>query len=116
RSIVLAVLLHFAVFNLTPSMYSPAWGSASEPPKIVIPDDIDIPDPPAAIQSPAEPVIGSTDIPDEVTIANTTFDDWKPPEIARAERTEEGGSQGCERVTISMDAPELLIVAEVERP
>src|SRR5690606_38809463 len=115
RSIVLAVLLHFAVFNLTPSMYSRAWGSASEPPKIVIPDDIEIPDPPAAIQSPAEPVMGSTDIPNEVTIANTTCDDWKPPEIAPPVRTEGRGSQEYERFTLSMVAPEILNVAEVER-
>jgi len=75
-SLILATVLHAAIFGLSPRFGVDDYAfAATELETIELPDDIQIPPPPEAIQRPATPVIAEMTIDDDITIAPTTFDD-----------------------------------------
>lgn len=75
-SLILATLLHAALFLLLPRFGVDEWAfAATEMESIELPDQIEIPPPPEAIQRPATPVIAEAQIDDDITIAPTTFED-----------------------------------------
>jgi len=75
-SMILATVTHFCVFNFWPEMTAEDVSFTSdELEAIVLPPEIKIPPPPEAIARPATPVMASTDIDEDVTIALTTFED-----------------------------------------
>lgn len=77
RSLALAALLHFLVFALWPAMEAADVGFTSETlQQVDIPPEFEIPPPPEEIVRPAIPVLSANlDIPDEISIGPTTFDD-----------------------------------------
>ena len=88
-SITAAIALHFAVFELWPSMQAADMRLTVEELEVVPPPpDVEIPPPPEAIRRPAAPVISTAAIDEDLTIEQTTFDVWSsedlppPPEEA----------------------------------
>jgi periplasmic protein TonB len=75
-SLILATVLHAALFFALPRFGVDEWAfAATELETIDLPDQIEIPPPPEAIQRPATPVIAEAQIDDDITIAPTTFED-----------------------------------------
>lgn len=75
-SMVVATLIHFAIFAFWPDMETTGeYGTVTEEFVMVdIPPEVVIPPPPQAIARPATPVVSVADIPDDITIAPTTFE------------------------------------------
>jgi TonB family protein len=75
-SLIIATLLHAALFFVLPQFGVDEWAfAATEIETIDLPDQIEIPPPPEAIQRPATPVISDVQIDDDITIAPTTFEE-----------------------------------------
>ncbi len=75
-SVVMATVLHFAVFALWPDMMAEDVSfESAELEAIELPPEIEIPPPPQSISRPATPVIAAADISEDITIAPTTFAD-----------------------------------------
>ncbi len=74
-SLILATGVHLAMFSLWPSMVAKdiSYG-AMELTAIELPPEIDIPDAPQPIARPAVPVMATTEISPDITIAPTTFE------------------------------------------
>jgi TonB family protein len=115
RSIVLAVLLHAALFTFAPDMTTANVHDAKNGDMYVIPPEVEIPDPPEEIAKPAMPVAGSIDISTDVTITSTSFEAWTPDTLAPPPTTGGGDIEGFGKWTLSMVAPRLLNPEEVER-
>lgn len=77
RSLALAALLHFLVFALWPAMEAADVAFTSDTlQQVDIPPEFEIPPPPEEIVRPAIPVLSANlDIPDDISIGPTTFDD-----------------------------------------
>jgi protein TonB len=74
-SIILATFAHFGAFVYWPDLTTTDVSfTPTELESIELPPDIEIPPPPAQIARPATPVIASTDLDEDVTIAPTTFE------------------------------------------
>jgi protein TonB len=75
-SMIIATVMHFAVFAFWPEMTAEDVSySAEELEAIELPPEIEIPPPPEAISRPATPVIAEANIEEDITIAPTTFED-----------------------------------------
>ena len=75
-SMIVATVVHFAVFQLWPEMTAEDVSfSAGELEAIELPPEIEIPPPPEAIARPATPVIATAEINEDITIAPTTFEE-----------------------------------------
>lgn len=75
-ALILATVLHAALFIASPTFGTDDYRfSASELESVELPDEIEIPPPPEAIQRPATPVISDATIEEDITIAPTTFED-----------------------------------------
>lgn len=115
RSIVVAVLLHAALFTLTPTMTTADVKGARDGDVVIIPPPLQLPPPPEPIARPAAPVIGSIDITDDITIPDTRPDAWTTELLPPPARAAEQDRAGFEMFTLSMVAPHLLNPQEVER-
>jgi TonB family protein len=115
RSIVLAVLLHAALFVFAPDMTTANVHDAKNGDMYVIPPEVEMPDPPEEIVKPAKPVAGSIDISTEVTITSTSFEAWTPEMLAPPPATGGGDVEGFRAFVPSMVAPRPLNPEEVER-
>ena len=74
--ITAATLLHFSFFFFFPELTAADVSyDADELEAIELPPEIEIPPPPEAIARPARPVIATTNIDEDITIAPTTFED-----------------------------------------
>jgi protein TonB len=75
-SMVVASLVHFMLFAFWPELEAKGvYGTVTEEFEMVdMPPEIVIPPPPQAIARPATPVVSVADIPDDITIAPTTFE------------------------------------------
>lgn len=84
-SMILAVVIHFAVFQFWPSMSAPDFSyDPGELATIELPPEIVIPPPPERIARPATPVAVATEMAEDITIAPTTWEyspveDLPPP-------------------------------------
>lgn len=115
RSIVLAVLLHVALFTFVPDMTTANESDAKNNEMYVIPPTVDLPEPPEQIARPAIPVVGAIADPD-VTIPSTSADDWTPVILAPPPTTGGAGDEeGFRNFVPSMVPPRLLNQEEVER-
>ena len=80
-SIILATVLHFGAFALWPELTAEDFPLTSvELTAIELPPVIEIPPPPARLSRPATPVMATTTIDEEITIAPTTFE-MNPVEV-----------------------------------
>jgi protein TonB len=75
-SMVAATVIHFGVFAFWPELEAKGtYGITTEEFIAVdLPPEVVIPPPPQAIARPATPVVSVADIPDDITIAPTTFE------------------------------------------
>ena len=75
-ALIAATVLHAAFFLVSPTfgVDDVSFGS-EEIESIELPDEIQIPPPPEAIQRPATPVIAEATIEEDITIAPTTFEE-----------------------------------------
>jgi len=90
-SIILATVVHFGVIRFFPTLTAAdvAFG-ITEFEAIELPPEIEIPAPPEQIPRPAVPVVASTQLEEDVTIAPTTFEENPvealPPPPSEVER------------------------------
>lgn len=74
-----AITFHFGLFVLVRPFEAADLGTASdEMESITLPPDVRIPPPPEEIERPATPTVSDVPVPDDVTIAPTTFDEFEP--------------------------------------
>jgi len=74
-SLILATVVHFAVFQFWPAMTAEVISfSSDELTAITLPPEIEIPPAPEAISRPAVPVIATGVVDENITIAPTTFE------------------------------------------
>jgi len=74
-AMILATGLHFAAFALWPEVTVADYSfTAAELATVNLPPDVKIPDAPTSIARPAVPVVATTDVSEDVTIAPTTFE------------------------------------------
>ncbi len=75
-ALILATVLHAGLFFASPTFGTDDYSfTSAELESIELPDEIEIPPPPEAIQRPATPVISEATIDEDLTIAPTTFED-----------------------------------------
>jgi protein TonB len=75
-AMIAATVIHFGMFAFWPELTAEDISySAAELEAIELPPEIEIPPPPQAIARPANPVIATTAIDEDITIAPTTFED-----------------------------------------
>ena len=86
-SMIAATVMHFMLFEFWPTGVADDVSFTSEELEMIeLPPEIEIPPPPEAISRPATPVMATTDIDDDITIAPTTFadnpiEDLPPPPL-----------------------------------
>jgi protein TonB len=89
-SMIAATVVHFLAFQFWPTLTADDTSfTAEELETIELPPEIEIPPPPERIARPATPVIATTEIDEDITIAPTTFEenpveDLPPPPSDRA--------------------------------
>lgn len=72
---IVAILLHIGMFTLWPELTAADFSYAAEELEFIeLPPEIEIPPPPEALARPATPVIASTEISEEITMAVSTWD------------------------------------------
>jgi protein TonB len=75
-SMIVATVIHFAVFAFWPELTAEDMSFTSEELETIeLPPEIEIPPPPQAIARPATPVIAEANIDEDITIAPTTFEE-----------------------------------------
>jgi periplasmic protein TonB len=116
--IAMAAVFHLVLFAFWPEMTAADYTPPSDQlTAIELPPEIDIPPPPEQIARPATPVVSAADIPDDITIAPTTFEsnpieNLPPPPSAAA------GSEDISRAptfTPMTVRPELQNSADIQR-
>ena len=76
---MLALTAHFAIFNVFPSVrIAEASTARAELAALELPPTVSIPEPPRPVARPARPVIAQLSLPEDLTIAPTTFDRFEP--------------------------------------
>lgn len=74
-SLMAAVMLHLAIFELFPRMQVANLGAAAVALETIeLPPEVRIPPPPEQISRPATPRVATIDVDEDVTIAETTFE------------------------------------------
>jgi len=75
-SMIAATVLHFGTFAFWPELTAEDFSFESEELEAIeLPPEIEIPPPPQQIARPATPVMATTEIDEDITIAPTTFED-----------------------------------------
>lgn len=116
-SISVAVLLHFLVVLIWPTMsVADVSYTTAELAAIELPPEIEVPPPPEAIPRPATPVVSNVDLTEEITIAPTTFEanpieSLPPPPSSNSD----ANLAAAPRFTPYEVAPRLINQAEVEQ-
>lgn len=113
RSITVAVLIHAAVFTLSPDMTTAGEAAPADDLTIIVPAEVDLPEPPAPIESPAEPILGSVELDTDITIMSTA-DAWTADRLPPPAATTGSERTDFERWVPSMVAPRVLNEREVE--
>ncbi len=73
---ILATLVHFALFEWFPQLQAADLGLVSEElSAIELPPEVKIPPPPEQIARPATPRVAAAEVSEDITIAPTTFED-----------------------------------------
>lgn len=112
--VIVAVSLHVGLFLVVPQFEAADLSTtADELTAITLPPEVKIPPPPEKIARPATPRVASVDIPDDVTIAPTTFE-MNP--VENLPPPPSGGTPADRPSFIPYDtSPALLNRAEVTR-
>lgn len=89
-SVIVATLLHFAVFALWPEMTAPGVALDSEEIEVIeLPPKFELPPPPEQIARPATPIISEAEIDESITIHPNTFDENPVPDLPPPPQDEE---------------------------
>src|SRR5690625_5797739 len=116
-SMVAATVIHFGIFACWPAWEAKgSYGTATEEVEMIdLPPEVHIPPPPEAIARPATPVVSTADIPDDITIAPTSFEsnpveNLPPPPTPGASES----LRDFQAFTPSIVKPETKNIMEVE--
>ena len=115
-SMVLATVIHFAIFALWPELSAP--GIAVTDPGLValeLPPEIEIPPEPARLTRPASPVAAETVLDDDFTIPPTTFERNPVNELPPPPENVTEDMAQSPRFTPFTVAPTILNIDEVVR-
>lgn len=116
-SMIMATVVHFAAFALWPELTTDDFSYVVEElTAIELPPEIEVPPAPKAMSRPATPVIASTEISEDITIAPTTFEmnpvDALPPPPTMSEETTRDISEAPTFTPFTL-APQILNRDEV---
>ena len=114
--LIAATLLHAGFFLVAPTFgVEPTAYGAEELESIDIPDEIEIPPPPEAIQRPATPVIAEATVDEDITIAPTTFEENPIENLPPPPSSDDGDLSAAPTFTPFSVAPKLQNGREIER-
>src|SRR5690554_6857859 len=115
-SLVVATLMHFAIFAFFPSLTADDYSfSTDEIAAVELLSEIEIPPPPQQIARPATPVVAAADIDQDITIAPTTFEDNPIENLPPPPTSSSDDLSAAPTITPYTVAPELKNRAEVMR-
>jgi protein TonB len=115
-SVIVATSVHFVAFVYWPELTAEDFSyEVEELTALDLPPEIDIPEAPQAIARPATPVVATTEISEEITIAPTTFDTnpvdrLPPPPVLKEEVV---AAEDTPRFTPFTVAPDILNREEI---
>lgn len=81
-SMIAATLLHFTVFALWPEVTAATIDLDTRELEVIAAPEVEIPDAPDPLTRPAEPVVASVEVDEDLTIAPTTLEANPPDELA----------------------------------
>lgn len=115
-SIIVATTVHFGAFVYWPELTAEDFSVEVEELTVFeLPPEIEVPPPPQAIARPATPIIASTEVSEDITIAPTTFEtnpvDALPPPPTLKEKV--AAAEETPRFTPFTVAPEILNRQEI---
>ena len=115
-SMILAVGLHFAAFAYWPELTAEDFAfTAVELEAVELPPEIEVPPAPQSIARPATPVMATTDVAEDITIAPTTFADNPVAELPPPPVKEEVRLADAPTFTPFTVAPSILNRDEVAK-
>lgn len=115
-SMIVATVLHFAVFVFFPELTAEDFSySADEMESIALPPEVTPPAPPERLTRPAEPIVSETPIDEDLTIGLTSFDANPPDELPPPAAENEGATPEGPVLMPFTTAPRATNVAEVRR-
>ena len=115
-SMIVATFMHGGTFAFWPELTAEDFTFDSEEiAAIELPPEIEIPPPPQAISRPATPVIATTDIDEDITIAPTTFEENPVEDLPPPPDEMETDISAAPTFTPFTVAPSILNRAEVVR-
>lgn len=115
-SMIVATVLHFAVFVFFPELTAEDLSySAEEMESIALPPEVSPPAPPERLTRPAAPVVSETAMDEDLTIGFTTFEANRPDELPPPTDEDEGGTREGPVLTPFTTPPQATNVAEVRR-
>jgi len=116
-AMIVATVAHFGLFAWMPELTTEDFSFvAEELTAIELPPEIEIPPPPEAMARPATPVMATTDVSEEITIAPTTFESNPVAELPPPPPAEEiVDVSAAPTFTPFTVAPEILNRGEVQR-
>lgn len=115
-SVILAVGFHFAAFAYWPELTAEDFAfTSAEVETVALPPEIEVPPAPRSIARPATPVMATTDVAEDITIAPTTFADNPVTELPPPPVKEEVKLADAPTFTPFTVAPNILNRDEVAK-
>ena len=115
-SLITATVLHFMLFQFWPTLTVEDVSFTAEELEIIeLPQEIEIPPPPEAISRPATPVMATTEIDDDITIAPTTFADNPIEDLPPPPTKEASDISATPSFTPMIVRPEIINLAEIQQ-
>ena len=115
-SMIAATFLHFGTFAFWPELTAEDFSFESEELEAIeLPPEIEIPPPPQQIARPATPVMATTEIDEDITIAPTTFEENPVEDLPPPPEEVATDLSAAPTFTPFTVAPQILNRAEVVR-
>jgi protein TonB len=115
-SMIAATVVHFSIFALWPSLTAETMGIDTRELEVIPAPDVEIPDAPDPLTRPAEPVVASVEVDEDLTIAPTTLAANPPDELAPPPTAGASTRGSSERITGPFTvAPRIRNLDEVVR-
>lgn len=118
-AMIAATVMHFGVFALWPTLTAADVSVDPESFEVIDVPEVDIPEPPAPLKRPAEPVVATTEVDENLTIEPTTWKDNPVETLPLPPADEETGPVAGQTITPFTLAPRILnqdaVVRAMER-
>ena len=113
-SMIAATVVHFTVFAAWPDLTAADVAIGSSEMEVIPPPDVEIPDAPEPLTRPAEPVVATVQVEENLTIAPTTLE-ANPPDELTPPPTDPAAESGATRLVPFTVPPRIRNLDEVVR-